>query len=300
VLDDLLLVLDELGRGIGRVRAIIDTDQKLVEALAEQLVELNGLQNRIDMCAAALRTALVPRRRPCRWCAGSSGAARRSAAGCATSRRTRRPSSWPGCCARRSSIACTVHVLTSATLTTRDGFGFLRGRLGIDSGVRVARACTRRRSTSSADAARGADGRAGQRGAAAALRRGRGRHHRGPRAADGWRAVRAVHVVQARCARCGGAAPARHAARWPLFVQGEAPRAALLQRFTDADRGILLGVASFWEGVDVPGDPLRGLIITKLPFKVPSEPLTAARIEAIDAMAATASTTTCCRTPRCG
>jgi ATP-dependent DNA helicase DinG len=71
-------------------------------------------------------------------------------------------------------------------------------------------------------------------------------------------------------------------ARWPLFVQGEAPRAALLQRFTDAHRGILLGVASFWEGVDVPGDPLRGLIITKLPFKVPSEPLTAARIEAID------------------
>jgi ATP-dependent DNA helicase DinG len=66
-------------------------------------------------------------------------------------------------------------------------------------------------------------------------------------------------------------------------VQGEAPRAALLQRLHRAHRGILLGVASFWEGVDVPGDPLRGLIITKLPFKVPSEPLTPARIEAIDA-----------------
>ena len=47
-------------------------------------------------------------------------------------------------------------------------------------------------------------------------------------------------------------------------------------------RGILLGVASFWEGVDVPGDPLRGLLITKLPFKVPGEPLTAARLEAIE------------------
>src|SRR5262249_42225624 len=43
-----------------------------------------------------------------------------------------------------------------------------------------------------------------------------------------------------------------------------------------------LGVSSFWEGVDVPGDPLRGIIINKLPFKVPSEPLTAARIEAIE------------------
>jgi ATP-dependent DNA helicase DinG len=67
-----------------------------------------------------------------------------------------------------------------------------------------------------------------------------------------------------------------------LFVQGEGPRAALLDRFTASGHGILLGVASFWEGVDVPGDPLRGLIITKLPFKVPTEPLTAARIEAIE------------------
>jgi ATP-dependent DNA helicase DinG len=72
------------------------------------------------------------------------------------------------------------------------------------------------------------------------------------------------------------------AARWPLFLQGEGSRAQLLSRFTGSGHGILLGVASFWEGVDVPGDPLRGLIITKLPFKVPSEPLTAARIEAID------------------
>ncbi len=42
-----------------------------------------------------------------------------------------------------------------------------------------------------------------------------------------------------------------------------------------------MGTSSFWEGVDVPGDPLRGLIIQKLPFRVPSEPITAARMEAI-------------------
>jgi ATP-dependent DNA helicase DinG len=42
-------------------------------------------------------------------------------------------------------------------------------------------------------------------------------------------------------------------------------------------------VSSFWEGVDVPGEPLRGLVIAKLPFKVPTEPLTAARLEAIEA-----------------
>ena len=51
----------------------------------------------------------------------------------------------------------------------------------------------------------------------------------------------------------------------------------------ESGRGILLGTTSFWEGVDVPGRPLRGLIIPKLPFKVPSEPVTAARIEAIEA-----------------
>ena len=69
--------------------------------------------------------------------------------------------------------------------------------------------------------------------------------------------------------------------RWPLFIQGEDDRHRLLQRFVEHGHGILLGTASFWEGVDVPGDPLRGLIIQKLPFKVPTEPVTAARMEAI-------------------
>ena len=66
-------------------------------------------------------------------------------------------------------------------------------------------------------------------------------------------------------------------------MQGEGPRAQLVERFALSGRGILLGTTSFWEGVDVPGRPLRGLVIPKLPFKVPSEPVTAARIEAIEA-----------------
>jgi ATP-dependent DNA helicase DinG len=69
---------------------------------------------------------------------------------------------------------------------------------------------------------------------------------------------------------------------WPLFVHGEGARAALVERFAASGRGILLGTTSFWEGVDVPGEALRGLVIPKLPFKVPSEPVTAARIEAIE------------------
>ena len=72
-------------------------------------------------------------------------------------------------------------------------------------------------------------------------------------------------------------------ARWPLFVHGEGDRHRLLTRFTASGSGLLLGTASFWEGVDVPGDPLRGLVIQKLPFRVPTEPVTAARLEAIEA-----------------
>jgi ATP-dependent DNA helicase DinG len=71
--------------------------------------------------------------------------------------------------------------------------------------------------------------------------------------------------------------------RWPLLVHGEENRDVLLNRFRESGQGILLGTASFWEGVDVPGDALRGLVIAKLPFRVPTEPVTAAQCEAITA-----------------
>ena len=71
--------------------------------------------------------------------------------------------------------------------------------------------------------------------------------------------------------------------RWPLLVHGEDGRDSLLRRFRTSGRAILLGTASFWEGVDVAGPALRGLLIPRLPFRVPSEPVTAANCEAIDA-----------------
>jgi len=71
--------------------------------------------------------------------------------------------------------------------------------------------------------------------------------------------------------------------RWPVLVHGEETRDVLLARFRDAGRAVLLGTASFWEGVDVPGDALRALLIAKLPFRVPTEPITAAHCEAITA-----------------
>jgi ATP-dependent DNA helicase DinG len=71
--------------------------------------------------------------------------------------------------------------------------------------------------------------------------------------------------------------------RWPLLIHGDEMRDQLLNRFRDSGGAILLGTASFWEGVDVPGDALRALLIAKLPFRVPTEPITAAHCEAIQA-----------------
>jgi ATP-dependent DNA helicase DinG len=66
---------------------------------------------------------------------------------------------------------------------------------------------------------------------------------------------------------------------WPLLRQGDAPRAALVERFRATPGAVLLGTGSFWEGVDVPGDALSLVIIDKLPFEVPNDPVLQARSE---------------------
>ncbi len=68
---------------------------------------------------------------------------------------------------------------------------------------------------------------------------------------------------------------------YAIFRQGDAPRSVLLDAFRQDIRSVLLATGSFWQGVDVPGEALSCLIIDKLPFDSPQEPLVAARIEAI-------------------
>jgi ATP-dependent DNA helicase DinG len=68
---------------------------------------------------------------------------------------------------------------------------------------------------------------------------------------------------------------------YPIFKQGDDHRQGLLNKFKTTKRAVLFGTDSFWEGVDVVGDALRCVIIVKLPFKVPSEPMVEARTEAI-------------------
>jgi ATP-dependent DNA helicase DinG len=68
---------------------------------------------------------------------------------------------------------------------------------------------------------------------------------------------------------------------WPLFVQGTAPRGELLERFRESGNGVLLGAASFWEGVDVAGDALSVVVIDRLPLAAPDDPVLEARLEAV-------------------
>ena len=77
--------------------------------------------------------------------------------------------------------------------------------------------------------------------------------------------------------RLAGAVP------YPLLVQGSAPRSALLRAFRHTPHAVLLATSSFWQGVDVAGEALSCVIIDKLPFASPADPVTAARIEAITA-----------------
>ena len=68
---------------------------------------------------------------------------------------------------------------------------------------------------------------------------------------------------------------------YPIFVQGTAPRSRLLKQFRETPHSVLLATSSFWQGVDVVGDQLSCVVIDKLPFASPADPITAARIDAI-------------------
>ena len=72
-------------------------------------------------------------------------------------------------------------------------------------------------------------------------------------------------------------------ARYRLLVQGEGPRERLLREFRADGSAVLLGTTSFWEGVDVKGSALRLVIIEKLPFASPDDPLVRARVEHLEA-----------------
>lgn len=165
-------------------------------------------------------------------------------------------------------------ILTSATLTVDGTFDYIRDRLGISTADEL-------RLPSEFDFARQAilylpprmpDPRSADFALAAGrevieiLRRTEGR----------------AFVLFTSYATLGAVqAMAEMALDYPMFVQGTAPRSQLLRQFRATPHAVLFATSSFWQGVDVIGDALSCVIIDKLPFASPSDPITAARIEAI-------------------
>ena len=167
-------------------------------------------------------------------------------------------------------------VLTSATLTVDGRFDYIRERLGI-------RGASELRLASEFDFSRQAvlylpprmpDPRSSDFTSAAGrevvdiLKRTEGR------AFVLFTSYAAMRTVQAY---------AEMALDYPILVQGTAPRSQLLRQFRETPHAVLLATASFWQGVDVVGEALSCVIVDKLPFASPADPITSARIDAIRA-----------------
>lgn len=280
----LATTLESLRREVERLRDRIEGSDRWSDALEGRLLDLRSLENRVAAGLGALRTVLAPGDEGTthvRWIERRGGGGRRT-----TNLALAAAPVEPRALLRELLFErVETAVLTSATLATRDGFGFLRGRLGLDDDdtLRV----EEKRLASPFDYRRQGllcvptdlpDARAET---AAFDRRSADAVWSVAEITDG--GVLALFTSYRALDRVAEALRERGVeGRWPLYVHGEAPRARLMESFARSGRGILLGTASFWEGIDVPGRPLRALVLQKLPFRVPTEPITEARVEAIE------------------
>lgn len=278
-LTELLSEIELLHEGLRVVRERLETDEARAEAVAPLLNELRGVARRLQSAGDALRRTLRP--------SGDEDASVR----------------WVEVRGKERNIAVTsvpldlapvlredlfrrvrTAVITSATLAAEQRFDFLGRRLGLDDPELTPRTALY---PSPFDFPRNArlavptNAPAPNVDAAAHVQFVVRTVLDVATASDGGMFVlatshRDVRLIAAEL-RARGVER-----RWPLLVHSEDGRDALLRRFRESERAVLVGTASFWEGVDVPGRALRALVITKLPFKVPSEPLTAAHCESIE------------------
>jgi len=167
-------------------------------------------------------------------------------------------------------------ILASATLTVEQSFAYVLGRLGLGDAATV-------RLPSEFDYRRQAvlylppdmpDPRHADFNAAAAFAIAELLERTQGRAFVLFTSYAAMRDVHARLERRLG---------WPLLVQGSAPRTALLRDFRATPHAVLLATASFWQGVDVAGEALSCVIVDRLPFLSPADPLVAARMASIEA-----------------
>ena len=280
-LDNLLVAFAGLKDGVETI-----ADRLSLEDAAERpavlIGELRGVVRRLDLAARGLTASLRPTR------------ADRAAPAVRWLERRGRKATSIGLAAVPLDLASVLKealfdrvetvVLTSATLAAGGDFGFLEQRLGLE--LPPSRVTVREVLPSPFDFASQClfgiptdlpepkEDAAGHDAAVARVL------VELAHAADG--GVFCLFTSHSALRRAAEAVRARVGPRWPLLVQGEDQRDRLLRRFREAGNAVLLGTDSFWEGVDVPGRALRVLILAKLPFKVPTEPLTAARVERLE------------------
>jgi ATP-dependent DNA helicase DinG len=175
-------------------------------------------------------------------------------------------------------------VLTSATLATSGSFGFTRQRLGIDFEVdeEVLPSPFEHATQSALYLPDLPDPREGSFAEAAAKEIDALVTMSGGGAFVLCTSVRAMQDFARRLR------PAFEGRRLLVMVQGEAPKNAQLDRFRERGDAVLFATQSFWEGVDVPGRALRLVVIDKLPFDVPSDPLVSARCARLEAQGTSA------------
>lgn len=277
-LQDTFGELTMLREGLQIVGERIETNQRLAEANAPLLNEMRAVIRRIEAASDALRETLAPApgAKTVRWLE-SRGKERSVAA-------TSVPLDLAPVLREDLFRRVKTTVVTSATLATDGSFDFLKGRLGlVEEDVEPATAVFASPFHYDIQAllavptdvpAPNADPVGHSSFVIRIIEEVTGASHGGLFAL--FTSHRDVRLVAAELRARG------FERDWPLLVHGETTRDALLERFRVTRGAVLLGTASFWEGVDVPGDALRGLVIGKLPFKVPTEPLTAAHCEAIE------------------
>ncbi len=279
-LDDLLAEIEVLGDGLRMVRERLETDERRAEELAPLLNEVRGVTRRLQNSGDALRAALRPGPDSAprvRWLELKGGDRNVGAQAV--------PLDLAPVLREDLFRRVETAIVTSATLAVGDGFDFITRRLGLDDEELEPVTASL---ASPFDFPRQAmlvipsDFPAPNVDAPGHFRRTTEAAVDLITFAEG-----GVFVLftshkdvreMARELRARGI-EGRH----PLLVHGEAPRDDLLRRFREHGDAVLVGTASFWEGVDVPGRALRGLLIGRIPFRVPSEPMTAAQCEAIEA-----------------
>ncbi len=256
-----------------------DLPDKLKEKIADQLLDIGGIERRLQGMAEDLLFVIAEQDGYCRWVETSNGSRGLQARLCAA------PLDISGAIKESLLDQLKTIIVTSATLTVGGSFSYLKKRTGFGLLPK---------------------GRLGELQLASPFNYASQVLLAVPQempepTESGYRAALEEYILRAVSASRGGAfilftsydllnkvydalQPELSRLGLTSFKQGHTTRHTLLAHFRKEGNGVLFGTDSFWEGVDVKGEALRLVIIARLPFQVPTEPVQQARSEQIDAM----------------